>query len=63
MSYILACLKTYFSYALSLGTGTVDYFELTGMAPPEPLPNFDIKKAKARPYRPFRWEYHQTMGK
>ena len=32
-----------------------------------PLPRsyegFDIDKAKPRPYRPFRWAYHQTMCK
>ncbi|KAL0577898.1 hypothetical protein V5O48_004093 [Marasmius crinis-equi] len=40
----------------------VDYFQLTGVPPPTPLPNFDINKAKPRPYRPFRWEYHQNMS-
>ncbi|KAJ8093305.1 hypothetical protein AAF712_009782 [Marasmius tenuissimus] len=40
----------------------IDYFKLTGVPPPTPLPDFDIDKAKARPYRPFRWEYHQTMA-
>ncbi|KAJ6547110.1 hypothetical protein B0H19DRAFT_1164033 [Mycena capillaripes] len=40
----------------------VDYFALTGVRPPVPLLDFDIDKTKARPYRPFRWEYHQTMS-
>ncbi|ESK85968.1 hypothetical protein Moror_9469 [Moniliophthora roreri MCA 2997] len=40
----------------------VDYFELTGVPPPKPLPDFDIDKAKPRPYRPFRWVYHQHMS-
>ncbi|KAG2020503.1 hypothetical protein CC2G_005836 [Coprinopsis cinerea AmutBmut pab1-1] len=29
---------------------------------PRPLPDFAIAKARARPYRPFRWNYNQTMG-
>jgi hypothetical protein len=41
-----------------------DYVTLSGV----PLPNahgdnFDIDKALPRPYRPFRWAYHQTMCK
>ncbi|KAF7338651.1 hypothetical protein MVEN_02091600 [Mycena venus] len=39
-----------------------DYFTLTGVPAPVPLTDFDVDKAKARPYRPFRWEYHQTMS-
>ncbi|KAJ7929274.1 hypothetical protein B0H13DRAFT_2228556 [Mycena leptocephala] len=39
-----------------------DYFTLAGVRAPVPLLDFDIDKAKARPYRPFRWEYHQTMS-
>ncbi|KAJ0425928.1 hypothetical protein BJY00DRAFT_324399 [Aspergillus carlsbadensis] len=30
--------------------------------PPKPCPEFDIKAASFRPYRPFRWTYHQTMS-
>lgn len=41
---------------------TIDYFALSGVPAPKPLYDFDIDKAKARPYRPFRWEYHQHMG-
>ncbi|KAF8894402.1 hypothetical protein BD779DRAFT_1609167 [Infundibulicybe gibba] len=37
-------------------------FELTGVPLPQPLPDFEIDKAKPRPYRPFRWEYHQNMS-
>ncbi|KAE9407115.1 hypothetical protein BT96DRAFT_963334 [Gymnopus androsaceus JB14] len=40
----------------------LDYFKLSGVPPPTPLPDFDVDKAKARPYRPFRWAYHQTMS-
>jgi hypothetical protein len=40
-----------------------DYAALSGIPLPEPLVNFDINYAKARPYRPFRWPYHQTMCK
>ncbi|KAJ7470323.1 hypothetical protein FB451DRAFT_332890 [Mycena latifolia] len=39
-----------------------DYFALTGVRAPAPLLDFNIDEAKARPYRPFRWEYHQTMS-
>lgn len=41
-----------------------DYAKLTGVPVPKPLPKFDIDidTAKPRPYRPFRWEYHQNMS-
>ncbi|KAJ7168158.1 hypothetical protein C8R43DRAFT_1094745 [Mycena crocata] len=39
-----------------------DYSVLTGVRAPLPLLDFDIDTAKPRPYRPFRWEYHQTMS-
>ncbi|OLN86912.1 hypothetical protein CCHL11_04611 [Colletotrichum chlorophyti] len=39
-----------------------DYAALSGVPLPEPLENFDIDKAVPRPYRPFRWAYHQTMS-
>ncbi|KAF9452869.1 hypothetical protein P691DRAFT_771973 [Macrolepiota fuliginosa MF-IS2] len=39
-----------------------NYFELTGVPPPQPLPGFNIDDALPRPYRPFRWKYHQTMS-
>ncbi|EIW85389.1 hypothetical protein CONPUDRAFT_150201 [Coniophora puteana RWD-64-598 SS2] len=45
-----------------LGRGLPDYAKLSGVPLPKPLPNFDYTKAKPRPYRPFRWEYHQTMS-
>ena len=38
-----------------------DYAELSGVPLPEPYYEFDIDKALPRPYRPFRWSYHQTM--
>lgn len=41
-----------------------DYSVLTGVRYPQPYgPQFDINKAIFRPFRPFRWNYHQTMGK
>lgn len=40
-----------------------DYASLSGVPLPNPYPEFDIKTAKPRPYRPFRWAYHQTMCK
>lgn len=40
-----------------------DYSTLTGVPYPKPYgPQFDIKKAIFRPFRPFRWSYHQTMA-
>ncbi|TWU71268.1 hypothetical protein ED733_000274 [Metarhizium rileyi] len=39
-----------------------DYASLSGVPAPTPLPKFDIDTARARPYRPFRWPYHQTMS-
>lgn len=40
-----------------------DYAALSGVRDPNPVPeNWDITKAKFRPYRPFRWGYHQHMG-
>ena len=40
-----------------------DYAELSGVPLPEAYTEFDIETAMPRPYRPFRWAYHQTMGK
>lgn len=41
-----------------------DYSVLTGVRYPKPYGSqFDINKAIFRPFRPFRWSYHQTMGK
>ncbi|KAI1429828.1 alpha-1,2-mannosyltransferase [Xylaria sp. FL1777] len=39
-----------------------DYSTLSGVPTPSPYLEFDINKAKPRPYRPFRWPYHQTMS-
>lgn len=38
-----------------------DYARLSGVPLPSSYPEFDIDKALPRPYRPFRWTYHQTM--
>lgn len=40
-----------------------DYAALSGVPLPEPYPEFDIETARARPFRPLRWAYHQTMCK
>lgn len=37
------------------------YDILSGVPLPAPYDGFDYKKALPRPYRPFRWAYHQTM--
>lgn len=39
------------------------YDILSGVPLPQPYTNFDPTKAVPRPYRPFRWAYHQTMCK
>ncbi|CEI68435.1 hypothetical protein FVEN_g5405 [Fusarium venenatum] len=39
-----------------------DYAKLSGVPLPTPLKNFDLDAALPRPYRPFRWAYHQTMS-
>ncbi|KAI1615730.1 alpha-1,2-mannosyltransferase [Exophiala viscosa] len=39
-----------------------DYSTLSGVPMPEPYPEHDVDKALPRPYRPFRWAYHQTMS-
>lgn len=39
-----------------------DYAALSGVPLPDAYKEFDIDKAKPRPYRPFRWAYHQTMS-
>jgi hypothetical protein len=40
-----------------------DYSVLTGVRYPKPCgAQFDINKAIFRPFRPFRWTYHQTMA-
>ena len=38
-----------------------DYSRLSGVPLPEAYREFKIEKALPRPYRPFRWAYHQTM--
>lgn len=40
-----------------------DYAALSGVPLPQPYHKFVIDKALPRPYRPFRWTYHQTMCK
>lgn len=51
-----------FSVAEVKGLGDFpDYATLSGVPLPSPYPDFNIEKALPRPYRPFRWAYHQTM--
>jgi len=38
-----------------------DYAGMSEVPLPEPYGEFVIEKALPRPYRPFRWGYHQTM--
>jgi hypothetical protein len=39
------------------------YDILSGVPLPKPYTHFEPAKALPRPYRPFRWAYHQTMCK
>ncbi|KKY21543.1 putative alpha-mannosyltransferase [Phaeomoniella chlamydospora] len=39
-----------------------DYATLSGVPLPQPYKEFNIDTALPRPYRPFRWAYHQTMS-
>lgn len=48
--------------ALVAGRGLPDFAQLTGFPHPKPLHGFNIAYARPRPYRPFRWEYHQNMS-
>ena len=38
-----------------------DYAAISEVPLPRPYEGFDIDRALPRPYRPFRWAYHQTM--
>lgn len=38
-----------------------DYAALSGVPLPKAYPEFNVDTAKPRPFRPFRWAYHQTM--
>ncbi len=38
-----------------------DYSALSGVPHPKPCSGFDINTATFRPFRPFRFAYHQTM--
>lgn len=38
-----------------------DYAKLSGVPLPDAYKQFNIDTALPRPYRPFRWPYHQTM--
>ena len=40
-----------------------NYAELSGVPLPEAYEDFKVETALARPYRPLRWAYHQTMCK
>lgn len=48
--------------ALVAGRGLPDFSQLTGFPHPRPVHDFNIACARPRPYRPFRWEYHQNMS-
>ena len=39
-----------------------DYAKLSGVPLPSAYTDFDLTLAEARPYRPLRWGYYQTMG-
>jgi len=55
---------TGFSTAEIIAMGDFPAYDiLSGVPLPKPYANFDPVKAVPRPYRPFRWAYHQTMCK
>ncbi|KAF7563664.1 hypothetical protein G7046_g459 [Stylonectria norvegica] len=57
------CVFSGFTVGEVRGLGNLpDYAKLSGVSLPAPLKNFEIEKALARPYRPLRWAYHQTMS-
>ncbi|KAI0477273.1 alpha-1,2-mannosyltransferase [Xylariaceae sp. FL0804] len=39
-----------------------DYAALAEVPAPRAYDGFDLERARPRPYRPFRWAYHQTMS-
>ncbi|KAK5955879.1 hypothetical protein OHC33_003520 [Knufia fluminis] len=39
-----------------------NYATLSGVPLPQPYKEFNLNTAQPRPYRPFRWAYHQTMS-
>lgn len=50
-------------YTRIFGEEFPDHFARSGVPLPNPVPDdFDVDNAKPRPYRPFRWDYHQHMG-
>jgi len=60
---VLVGLIAALSYVKSTSNRTkIDCFKLSGLPSPKPLSFFQIDVAKPRPYRPFRWEYHQNMS-
>ena len=38
-----------------------NYATLSGVPPPAVYKDLKVETALPRPYRPFRWAYHQTM--
>ncbi|KAK6336150.1 hypothetical protein TWF696_001716 [Orbilia brochopaga] len=55
-------LKTYTPAEIAALGRFPDYAALTGVPLPDPYLSFNIATARPRPYRPFRWAYHQTMS-
>ena len=58
--------STYTPMGISIGEVNAlgdfpDYSKLSGVPLPEPYKEFKLDTAIPRPYRPFRWAYHQTM--
>lgn len=64
--YRKASNSTYTPMGISIGEVKAlgdfpDYAKLSGVPLPQVYENFNLKTAIPRPYRPFRWAYHQTM--
>ena len=56
------CMKISMDEVRALGDFP-NYAELCGVPLPQHYKEFKIETAMPRPYRPFRWAYHQTMCK
>ncbi|KAG6902067.1 hypothetical protein C0995_004765 [Termitomyces sp. Mi166 len=59
---LLGAISLYHLLARAKRGALPGYAQLSGVPLPNSLWDFDVKTAKARPYRPFRWDYHQTMS-
>lgn len=67
-NYMVANPSMYTPMGISIGEVKAlgefpDYSKLSGVPMPEAYSEHNLETAIPRPYRPFRWAYHQTMCK